>query len=346
MSTAAEATDGALSTKRHPTLVRVCAWLEAIIHGREADRLLNDPTALSGATGIALLPAWQWAEPLIEVGRKDRAYDGSSLLLPVRNTWTDGPVALLSGESLTASYRFAGLGHTGAGQARIIQHQTGGFKVSAGESMPSLGTPLFVGTGTQRQIRSALEAVRTAGNDAQWEMMVTFVEPWVRMLSQRAHSAVSYEIAGAADDFRPVLDEQGIESVVNTLMLGDEDRRGNWRPGAVHRMIDLCLKPDCFLRVEPLRYMDKHLRREAEAVIRRQLGDPHIGPKVRKVARAHPRANVHEIVELYRQAYPNDCLSEDRACDALSAGPDVMAGVTGLAMISESGETSVYEEVA
>lgn len=343
MSTAAEEALPTVSARRHPSLDRVCTWLEAIVHGREADALLQNPDALEGATGIALLPLWQWGEPLIDVGRKDRGYDGTTLLMPIRNDWPEGSLRLMHGESITAGYRIVGLGHTGAGQARIVQRGSSGTP-SVPETTPSLSSPLFVGSSTNAQLLTALKRLKEAGENAKWTLIMDFVEPEVRKLARQAHAAVSYEIAGSPERVRPVLDDQGIEQVIDTMMLGDEDRQGRPRPGAVHRMVELCLNPDAFRKVEPLRFMDKHLRREAEAAIRRRLGDPHIGPKIRKVARAHPRADVEQVVELYRKTYPKDCLSAERAYDALSAGPDVMAGVTGLVMLNES--TGTVEDAA
>lgn len=331
---------------RHPTLDRYCTWFEAIIHGREAEELLKDPEAIPEGSGVALLPAWQWAVPLIDVGRKGVGYDGRDLLLPVRNEWAGGSVQIISGESRQATCRSVGLGHRSAGQTQIVQ-RAGRQPVAHVAQMPSMAEPVFVGSGSRFRIISALKAVAEAANKARWELL-TFIEPEVRTLVARAHSAVSHEMALHSGNVVPMLDEQGLESVVNTMLFGYQNKKDEWKPGSVFRLIDLCLAPECFQRVEPLRYISMHLRRDAESAIRRKIGDPHIGPKVREMARRNPAADLDEIVDLYRQVYPRDKLSTGRAQEALSAGPDAMAGACGLTVIEPDwgrGDNE-YEEAA
>ena len=67
----------------------------------------------------------------------------------------------------------------------------------------------------------------------------------------KAHSRVSNEVAGpAGTSSRPtVLDETDLEVVVDTLLLGEDGGRSS----PVNRMLDRCLRPDTFRRVDPLR---------------------------------------------------------------------------------------------
>lgn len=333
MSTVAETSSPAADLVRHPSLDRLCAWFQAILHGRDADLILSDPDSIKDGTGIAVLPVWRWAHPLIEIGRKGIGYDGSVFLMPIRNDWDGGSIALVNGESRVVAYRSVGLGHQTAGQAKLIQREGAAGK-SKPEDLPSLSSPVFVGAASRARTINSLKALSEAGKAARWEL-VTFIEPEVRTVTLRAHGAVSNEMGLSSGVVVPVLDGQGLESVINAMLLGEENDKGEWKPGSVFRLIDLCLTPDCFRKVEPLRYMVKHLRRDAETAIRKKIGDPHIGPKVREVARQNPRAGVEEIVELYRQVYPRDRLSERRAQDALSVGPDAMAGACGLAIDEE-----------
>lgn len=341
MSTSVEIPLPGADIVRHPTLDRYCAWFEAIIHGREAEELLKDPESIPEGSGVALLPAWQWAVPLIDVGRKGVGYDGRELLLPVRNEWTGGSVQVISGESRQVSCRSLGLGHRSAGQTQIVQ-RAGFLPVTHVEGMPSMAEPVFVGRGSRFRVISALKAVAEAAKTARWELL-TFIEPEVRTLVARAHSAVSHEMGLHSGNIVPMLDEQGLESVVNTMLLGYQNKKDEWKPGSVFRLIDLCLAPDCFQKVEPLRYMTTHLRRDAESAIRRKIGDPHIGPKVREVARRNPAADIDEIVDLYRQVYPRDKLSTGRAQEALSAGPDAMAGACGLTVVESDWSRGEHE---
>lgn len=327
-------TPGDETAERHPGLEVVCRRLERILHGRAAENLLADPAGLPEGAGIVVLPAWSWLRSLIDLGRKDRAFKTKGepvteerLLMPVRNDWDLPLVTLVDGTgSVQASHRTRGLGHQFAGQTRLVR-RPGHPHLAAPEETPTMGRPVFVGSGIRMRTLSALRRIAEDGTAARWELIQQF-EPMVRKAVHVAHSAISHEIGRTAGIIQPMLDEQGIEQVVNLMMFGDREETGREKPGSVFRLIELCLQPDYFLKAEPFRVMNKHLRRDAEAEVRRKLGDPHIGPKVRAVALQHPRAELSAIVEEYRKVYPKDRLSEKRAQDALSVSPDAMARVT------------------
>ena len=59
--------------------------------------------------------------------------------------------------------------------------------------------------------------------------------------------------------------------------------------------------------------------------MRRAIGDPHVGPKVRGLARELGTTDVDTIVAAYRRRWPGDHLAADRAGQALSVGSDAMA---------------------
>jgi hypothetical protein len=201
-------------------------------------------------------------------------------------------------------------------------------------AVPSLAEPVFVGAGIQIRNDAHLNALVKSGESARWEMLQE-LEPKLKSFAHQAHSAVSYEIGLSTGVVEPMLDELGLEQIVDAMMYGelqDEDdetgEREKGKPSAMFRLIELCLEPDCFLKVDPLKYMTKHMRRDAETQIRRRLGDPHIGPKIREIARRHPRAEITDIVEAYREVYPKDRLSLPRARAALSVSPSASARST------------------
>lgn len=330
----------AATAARHPGLDTVCARLEAILHGRAAADLLRDVRSIPERAGIVILPAWSWERPLIDVGRKDKAFtpgEGRTgktpgmferLLLPVRNDWSTPMVRLVAGASIPVTYRSLGMGHQMAGQSKLIT-RPGAPAVARVTDVPSLADPVFVGESLRHRTVMELRRLVDAGVTARWEL-IRDIEPKLEQNLHVAHSAVSHEIGQTSGTVVPMLDLQGLEQVQNLMMFGEVDEDGKEKPGSVFRLIELCLTADCFVKVDPLRYMVKHLRRDAETEIRRKIGDPHIGPKVRAVALKHPRAELAVIVDEYRKIYPKDRLSIPRAQAALSVRPDAMASCTEL----------------
>lgn len=335
------------SNRKHPSLAVLCTRLEKILHGQAAQSMLAAGDFPERA-GVVTLPVWSWMHPLIDVGRKDKAHGtGERMLMPVRNTWDTPVVVLVTEETVPVSYRTRGMGHATAGQSKLVR-RPGADPVVPVTAVPSLAEPVFVGAQARTSTVAQLTSLVKAGESARWEILQD-LEPKLRATVYKAHSSVSYEIGLSTGVVEPMLDELGLEQVVDAMMYGelqDEDdvcgERDKGKPSAIFRLIELCLAPDCFLRVDPLRYMTKHMRRDAETQIRRRLGDPHIGPKIREIARRHPRAEIADIVEAYRVVYPKDRLSLPRARAALSVSPSASARSTLLMPEGFSGKT-IYE---
>ena len=308
--------------RRHPDLEVLCDRLERIIHGRAAEELIA--AGIPAETGIVALPVWLWAEALIGMGRKDfDARNGGKLLMPVRIEWESSPVLAPGTDTVELNWRARGAGHRTAGQARIVHVQSGDI-LGKPEGVPSLSEPVFTASGPAGKAAAILQQLADDGKAAVWEI-VRGIESHVERLIHTAHAAVSHEIGLTAGISRPVLDETGLQQVLDRMMLGWIDEKGVEQRGSVFRLIDLCTAPGRFVKVDPLMYMTTHLRRDAEAEIRRSLDDPHIGPKIREVARRLPDADIHRIIEEYRRIYPGDRLAAERAEKALSVQPDLMA---------------------
>jgi hypothetical protein len=343
MADAARAVDD--SNRKHPSLEVLCTRLERIMHGLAAKAIL-DAGELPERAGIVTLPVWSWEHPLIDVGRKDKAHGtGERMLMPVRNAWDTPSVVLVADEAVPVSYRTRGMGHATAGQSKLVR-RPGEAPVAAVTALPSLAEPVFVGAGIKSRNAAYLNALVKAGEAAHWDVL-TDLEPKLRSSVFQAHLFVCYEIGLSTGIVEPMLDELGLEQIVDTMMYGeilDEDagEREKGKPSAMFRLIELCLEPDCFVKVDPLKYMTKHMRRDAETQIRRRLGDPHIGPKIREIARRNPRAEITDIVEAYREVYPKDRLSLPRARAALSVSPSASARSTLLAPEGFTG-SPIYE---
>lgn len=79
----------------------------------------------------------------------------------------------------------------------------------------------------------------------------------------------------------------------------------------------------------------------AEELIRRTIGDPHIGRKVRRVMRAYNPASLDELLEIYRRTHPEDGAGRDRLLAAISAGKTVDATSTSTALFVNLPESGV-----
>jgi hypothetical protein len=316
---------------RHGWLDPMCALLEKIIIGRHAGVLLEDPEKLPETAALAQLHIWWWTRPSAPVGRKDRSSDGGQLLLPVRINWAPAPVVVLPpGTELAARWSAVGLGRSGTGDTvlSIDPAHTGGPGYPSGTQMigASAQFPLM----TRRQLVVSLRRAVADGRKARWEALMA-LQPWVDRAVRNAHTAVAWEIGGRQRPDRAapaVLDPVGLDAVATRLMLGEDGHAGE---GLVGNLLDRCLLPTTFSKVEPSRYIFTTLKRDAEQEIRREIGDPRIGPKVRAMMRTilAEGASIAEmeasLVGRYNTRYPYDMLSRRRASRALNAAADPMA---------------------
>ena len=303
---------GFASGDRHGWLDELCGHLQAAIRAAAAADLLADRTGWPARGAVLTLPCWRWAVPAADVGRKSRAADGGSLLLPIRVDWEPGPLALVPpGRPVTAHWHAAGLGLDDCGTTQLACSPGPPGHADPGTGLPDrVSAPPLSRTG----IAHELARLVAAGRAARWDLL-QLLEPYVRAAVTRGHSRVAAEVAGAAStSSRPsVLDENDLETVVDALLLGEEPGR----PGPVARMLDRCQHPDTFRRVDPLRYITVTLRRDAEQEVRRRIGDPRIGPKIRALHRQHPGISLPDLVARYREQHPQDRLSVRRAATAL-----------------------------
>lgn len=311
---------------RHPSLVDLCGRLERILVGRAAARLLESPEALPEHGGLWVAPMWSWVFSRIHVGRKDRAGDGSRFRLPIRAEWSAGEVVVVTEKSaVLQEWTTAGLGHSGLGVTEVRLADVETDQMVREET----GLPISVALPrrSRRELVSRLTEMVEDAKRAHWESLA-WIEPFVERALTNAHAAVSNELQVNPGRFSSVLDETKLKMIADHMLLGDDSHQGK-----VSLLLEKCLAPSTFVRCEPVRYIKEALRRDANNEVRRALGDPHIGTKVRAIARLlGPRANIDQVVEEYRRQYPSDRLSHARASAALSVAPDAMAGWSDLSL--------------
>ena len=309
-----------MSTVRHAWIDELCARLEQVLIGRLAEELLAGE--LPERAAVVVAPVWRWLVPRIDMGRKTHRTDGAAMLMPVRMTWQPSPLMLVTAP-VQVAWSMVGLGNSGAGTLELIPCE--GAPTRTGDEFPTDGE-LGVPTMDARQVRARLNRLAEDGRRARWEALMS-LEGYVTRAVRGAVVAVSHDVAGDLQDDRPtwVLDETGSQGVADRMLLGT-----GGRPGPVSNLLDRCLKPAAFVRVDPLKYVVTDLHRSADDEVRRTIDDPRIGRKIRAVRRTMPSAPLTEVIAAYRDRHPGDHLSTVRATRALSAGVDVMASVQSL----------------
>ncbi len=303
---------------KHPLLAQVTGWLADIIVGQEASTLLDRSTASGGGVdvGLTLGDVWAWGPPLIDVGRKCRATGGQVYQLPIRVTWAGGHLQVSSSGSLAPARRdwaARGMGWALAGDSAVATEPHQSSHAEAGV------TPHPVLRRVPGDLQTSLAGLVEAGRLARWGF-VMWLQPMVASALVKAHSAVRAEMGGAGRPSAPLVDQVKLEQLAGEMLFGC-----GTTPSAVDRLLVLCAEPATFVRVDPLRYVRTAIRRDAATAIRRAIGDPHVGRKVRAVARELGTTDVDTVVQEYRRRWPGDHLAADRAVQALWVGADPMA---------------------
>lgn len=322
--------DAEAGCDRHPVLDQFCDRLARILCGRAADSLL-DAGVDDELTSVTVLPSWAWAEPIISVGRKSKARDGGVLRLPVRLSWDTGPVVLVSpGRDETATWSACGLGRTGGASISIGTNDVAGAMPAA--ELVGLDGPVpsrvraEVITGARA--RSQLRHLSEDGSTAYWELL-TDIERFVRQEVGIAAGKVAADITGRTDSGFS-LDPVTLDAITDRMMFGTGESHKLSDKGRVIAMVERALRPTEFARVEPIRWLRMTIARDAEDEVRRMVGDPHIGRKVRNLARSlgpEAVADLDSFLAAYQERYPADKIAASRAEDALGVhlGPLVAA---------------------
>jgi hypothetical protein len=192
----------------------------------------------------------------------------------------------------------------------------------------ALGRDLPVSDLPYRTVEHTLTQLIDRGRLAYWDLL-TEMEELLRSALERSRVAISSEITDALDvPYQHVISDTTLDSILNEATYGAEGAGGRSR---VMRLLDRCCQPEKFQKVDPQRYITISLREQADASIRKKLGDPHIGPKIRRVVNEHPELRtIADILDVYQRTYPADHLGVDRLAAAFSFAPDPTAALLGL----------------
>jgi hypothetical protein len=285
---------------RHPgRSAWLCGRLSRVIAGQAAAAV----TAGRCSAAVVVLPTWRWvAHPL------------TARVVPVRLHWEPSPVVVVtSGATATFHWTELGAGHTGSGVTAITASR-GAPPPAENRSGVDIPESVTVPTLPPSGVKRALAALAADGETARWEAMIG-LEPNVRTALRRAHAEIAAEVGPALDGTCRLVDHIDHQALADWMLLGDASSQ-HLPPLA--RLIARCCQPTTFVKVDPKRYVDSALRVYATEAIRRALGDPHVGPKVRAAAAQLGTTNVDDVLAFYRRRRPGDRLGRCRAEAALS----------------------------
>lgn len=328
--------------------------LSSVIHGLDAQKALADLPDASGRVGLVMMPAFLWisADPTA-VGRKAGYRPGGPTnRLPMRVNWQPGTITLLTdthdsstpgGHTITTcdetgtahtplAWTSVGPGYSGHGTVTPRFDGQDWHRAPSGTTahteVAALGRHLPVSAQTHEAIEATLTELIDRGRLAYWDLLAE-LEELLRAALERSRVAISSEITDALDlPYQHVVSDTTLESILNETTYGAQDNNGRSR---VMKLLDRCCQPEKFQKVDPQRYIIVSLREQADSSIRKKLGDPHIGPKIRRIVNENPELRtISDILDTYRRTYPADQLGVDRLAAAFSFAPDPTAALMGL----------------
>ena len=258
-------------------------------------------------------------------------------LVDVFLTWSDGPVvaAPVHG-SVDTSWSFVEHGKKVSGTVTLTAHEASGI-IDVSESYPAHAAPLtaVVLLGTRRFERLILKLERMAA-ESEWTL-VSELERYVLFSLEAANRRVAREIEGDSEDTEltdyyadrdnhGVLDRIALDKIAGTLLYGAD---GTPASSVIRRLIVRCATTS--INQQPLSsYLATNVYSQAELHIRREIGDPHVGRKVRRLARESGAPDIDSLLAAYRVAHPKDELGLRRAIAALTAGKSVESTATSM----------------
>lgn len=301
-----------------PSMPRLVQLLGQIIVGDAAKQQLEQVNEAPETGTVTILPQWAWLLPGIDVGRKATSFDGSKRTFPVRLHW---PSALIVSDDSPEKVagELIGMGHRGPVTAGVHT-----FEDDLAAQWPGASdtvSPLQVNFTTRTNLRRLLTDLVKTGEGSRWELMHA-LEPFAARKLMQANTHVAVDVGMPTEVIAPtVVDQVTIDQLTGELLLGVDGAESS----IISRLIARSCLPETFMRVDPMHYIAMRLRAAAREAIERHIGEPKVGPKVRRIMRKIGPATVDELIAEYRKAYPNDSLARKRAIAAITAGADVNA---------------------
>lgn len=300
-------------SSKHAWMDVWCARTERVLHGRAAAGV----DAGDSDAAVVILPQWLWRVPAIDVGRKGRDAGGHPVRLPIRIDWPSALLVMQRGTSETLPWRATGMGHDLSGQvtvtvadsATVQRHAETHVSPGRDGSIPTAVTAVPM---SPVAVAETLSSCVDDGNLAWWELL-DGLEPLARAKLSRAHTALSIDVSGSVDA-PALLDPVSMDSLVDAMVLGSQEQ-----DAPLARILERAMTPGTLVRVDPAKYISESLRRDAYASVRQRVGDPHVGSKVRRLARELGTSDPEVLARGFQRRYPNqDGVGSKRITAALS----------------------------
>lgn len=193
-------------------------------------------------------------------------------------------------------------------------------------------------TGADGPVLATRASLIAAGEVARFEL-VNALEPHVVGLLESSNRLVARELEGRLGDehesWAPTLnhgvtDAVALDALATELLWGS----GGQSDSVVLRMVERAATTH--INNQPFgSWLDINLRARAEEAVRRHIGDPHIGRKIRRLAREQSPASIEELIELYRRAHPRETVGRQRVVAALSADKTLDSVAHSLSLLSD-----------
>lgn len=181
---------------------------------------------------------------------------------------------------------------------------------------------------TQRAKERHFHRLETAAASAEFEA-VAALEPFVQHLVRRKNTRVAVELLYADEppatpEGYPqpvVIDRIGEEEIVTELLWGEPERNS---PAAAFRILRRAAQTGILQNVPIANYLRNQIASAAETAIRRKIGDPHLGRRIRRhlrecLAEERKSISIDELIDDWNAKNPKDRIGQWVAQQALTA---------------------------
>lgn len=194
-------------------------------------------------------------------------------------------------------------------------------------------------TGANTPVTASRTALVREGDTARFTLTAE-LEAHVQWLLETTNRFIAREIEGRLGDsdegWAPtsnhgVVDKVALDELSTELLWGEEGKDDS----TVLRMVERAATTS--INNQPLgSWFDTNLRARCEEAVRRRIGDPHIGRKIRRLYREHNPTSLKELLELYARAHPSESVGPSRVLAALSADKTIDSLAHSLSFITNA----------
>lgn len=296
----------------HATSEQMCTLLDQMIWARSA----TDQPRPRHRVRLHALPPTMWIRPAHGVGGHKTMRTGS---LPATIAWHHGPLHAANPTRQTpvsTAWTVDAAGTHLNGVIDLTEGRASDLGRPSGAMWPAHRAPVLSAYEATRMLEEFVEA----GELARWSML-THLEQFAHENVHRVAASICREITGndAHETAAALLDDQQLDQVVTHVVYGSTGPDSR-----ILRSLDRCLDPATTRNVDPVRYLTTQIRRDLADQVRVAIGDPQVGPRVRRVARSLGiGAGLEDIIARYNDLHPSDRVSTTRAIRALTVAPSL-----------------------